>query len=131
MKINDQQQNLLRQLPGVDLLLTEALRKPDYGRVPKSVVVRAIRDILEARRNAILSASDGLATQDLSAETLLQEPRATALCIYPTKALAQDQLRGLIAFQDEEAGIQFMAGTYDGDTPSNLRRKIRDSSGTW
>jgi len=73
MKINDQQQNLLRQLPGVDLLLTEALKKPDYGRVPKSVVVRAIRDILEARRNAILSASDGLATQDLSAETLLQE----------------------------------------------------------
>lgn len=59
-------------------------------------------------------------------ETLLADPRATALCIYPTKALAQDQLRGLIAFQDQAAGIQFMAGTYDGDTPQTLRRKIRD-----
>ncbi len=73
MKISDQQQNMLRQLPGVDLLLIEALKKPDYGRVPKSVVVRAIRDILEARRNAILNDSDGLKAHDLSVETLLQE----------------------------------------------------------
>ena len=59
-------------------------------------------------------------------ETLLSEPQATMLFIYPTKALAQDQLRGLGQFRDDEAGISFMAGTYDGDTPQNLRRKIRD-----
>ena len=59
-------------------------------------------------------------------EALLADSLATMLFIYPTKALAQDQLRGLAALQDEETGIRFMAGTYDGDTPQNLRRKIRD-----
>ena len=61
-------------------------------------------------------------------ETLLQDSQATMLFIYPTKALAQDQLRALAKFQDEELGIRFMAGTYDGDSPQNLRRKLRDNA---
>ena len=59
-------------------------------------------------------------------EALLADSSATMLYIYPTKALAQDQLRGLNAFQEDKSGFQFLAGTYDGDTPQNLRRKIRD-----
>jgi len=59
-------------------------------------------------------------------ETLIQDPLATALCMYPTKALAQDQLRGLGKFQLPDKEIQFLAGTYDGDTPQNLRRRLRD-----
>jgi DEAD/DEAH box helicase domain-containing protein len=61
-------------------------------------------------------------------EALLEDRQATMLSIYPTKALAQDQLRGLTSFQSEEIGIRFLAGTYDGDTPQNLRRKIRDGA---
>jgi len=60
-------------------------------------------------------------------EALLESSASTMLFIYPTKALAQDQLRGLTALQSEEAGIKFFAGTYDGDTPQNLRRKARDN----
>ncbi len=59
-------------------------------------------------------------------ETLLDDPMATALYIYPTKALAQDQLRGLGNLETDEMSEWFMAGTYDGDTPSNLRRRLRD-----
>lgn len=59
-------------------------------------------------------------------ETLLEQPMATMLFIYPTKALAQDQLRGFTSLQSELHGVSFTAGTYDGDTPQNLRRKIRD-----
>ena len=61
-------------------------------------------------------------------EALLEEPRSTMLFVYPTKALAQDQLRSLNAYREagEEAGLSFLGGTYDGDTPQNLRRKIRD-----
>ena len=61
-------------------------------------------------------------------EAILENSRTTKLFLYPTKALAQDQLRGLAQFQDEASGIEFMAGTYDGDTPATLRRKIRDGS---
>ena len=65
-------------------------------------------------------------------EALIEDRLGTMLFIYPTKALAQDQLRGLGAFQaftrrgGPEAGIEFLCGTYDGDTPQSLRRKLRD-----
>ena len=58
-------------------------------------------------------------------EALAQDPLATVLYIFPTKALAQDQLRSINGFQDVEE-VTFLAGTYDGDTPQNLRRKLRD-----
>lgn len=61
-------------------------------------------------------------------EALLEDPLATMLFIYPTKALAQDQLRGLTGMQAQDAEMRFMAGTYDGDTPANLRRKLRDNA---
>ena len=61
------------------------------------------------------------------AEMLAEDPLATALYLFPTKALTQDQLRSIGKFESKEAGINFLAGTYDGDTPQNLRRKIRDN----
>ncbi len=60
-------------------------------------------------------------------EAMLEDTMATALYIYPTKALAQDQLRGLGRLETDEMSSWFMAGTFDGDTPSNLRRRLRDA----
>jgi DEAD/DEAH box helicase domain-containing protein len=58
-------------------------------------------------------------------EAVIGDSMATALFLYPTKALAQDQLRALGPF--EQAGeAKFLAGTYDGDTPQNLRRRLRN-----
>lgn len=54
-------------------------------------------------------------------EALLADPRARALYLYPTKALAQDQLRGLRAF----ALPQVPAATFDGDTPAAERDLVR------
>ena len=41
-------------------------------------------------------------------ETLTQDGSATALYLYPTKALTQDQLRGLGVFEDDAAGGEFL-----------------------
>lgn len=60
-------------------------------------------------------------------ETLAEDRQATMLFLYPTKALAQDQLRNLEALHHPDLGIPFLGGTYDGDTPQNARRKIRDT----
>jgi len=66
-------------------------------------------------------------------ESVLADPMATALLIFPTKALTQDQLRGLGRFSGAGAegrrgpAAPFLAGTYDGDTPANLRRRLRDA----
>ena len=66
-------------------------------------------------------------------EAILERPAARALYLYPTKALAQDQLRAL-----EELGctvegrpgrgaspLPVTIGTYDGDTPQARRGRLR------
>ncbi|HVP57063.1 MAG TPA: DEAD/DEAH box helicase [bacterium] len=63
-------------------------------------------------------------------ETLLRDPEATALFLFPTKALAQDQLRVLGNFCAAEPSFKDLvhAGTYDGDTPAETRRKLRNEA---
>ena len=57
-------------------------------------------------------------------ETLARDPRARALYLYPTKALAQDQARKL-----HELRAPFLRhAIYDGDTPKEERRAIRGRS---
>lgn len=54
-------------------------------------------------------------------EKILTDRQARALYLYPTKALAQDQLRAIRAF----ALPRISAATYDGDTPSEERSSVR------
>jgi DEAD/DEAH box helicase domain-containing protein len=63
-------------------------------------------------------------------ERQLKHPTACALFLYPTKALAQDQLRGLLRIAELSPPIREMlrTGTYDGDTAAATRRKLRDEA---
>ncbi len=59
-------------------------------------------------------------------ETLLQNPDARALYLFPTKALAQDQFRLLNDLCASPGGnLKPLPAIYDGDTPSNHRAEIR------
>ena len=53
-------------------------------------------------------------------ETLIVDPEARALFVYPTKALAQDQLDAI-----GELRLDLRFGSYDGDTPPADRRRLR------
>ena len=55
---------------------------------------------------------------------LMTDPGARAMYLFPTKALAEDQLH---EFQSavEEVGSDIRAFTYDGDTPQDARKTIR------
>lgn len=59
-------------------------------------------------------------------ETMLEDRSSRALYIFPTKALAQDQARGLAQLLPE--GVRVRHGIFDGDTPSQDRGEIRRSS---
>src|SRR3990170_4460340 len=62
-------------------------------------------------------------------QTLLDEPEARALYLFPTKALAQDQAAALTGLlRALEAVDQLPVRTYDGDTPQAERRPIRDQA---
>src|SRR3712207_6618809 len=57
-------------------------------------------------------------------ESALKSPASRALLLYPTKALAQDQLGKIRAF-----GLRGVhPATYDGDTPTALRSEVRRKS---
>lgn len=60
-------------------------------------------------------------------EGLCRDPDATALYVYPLKALTQDQLQALQSFE-AEVGLPAQAAVYDGDTPQHLRPLIRKRS---
>jgi DEAD/DEAH box helicase domain-containing protein len=55
-------------------------------------------------------------------DVLCRDPRARALYLYPTKALAQDQARALASFGLTK---QVRPAIYDGDTPREARADIR------
>lgn len=56
------------------------------------------------------------------AQRIYERPTSRALLVFPTKALAQDQLRKL---SDFGAGTAFTAACFDGDTPQHRRRAIK------
>jgi DEAD/DEAH box helicase domain-containing protein len=59
---------------------------------------------------------------------ILRDPSARALYLFPTKALAQDQLAELHDLADrllQSSDAQIGVFTYDGDTPQDARRSIR------
>jgi DEAD/DEAH box helicase domain-containing protein len=57
-------------------------------------------------------------------EALLADPETRALYLFPTKALAQDQLDALLAFDLPDIPV----ATYDGDTPQRRRKPIREQA---
>ena len=61
-------------------------------------------------------------------ERILEDPEACALYLYPTKALAQDQLRTLQRYQTADPELPLRTGTYDGDTPPATRRKLKNEA---
>jgi DEAD/DEAH box helicase domain-containing protein len=61
-------------------------------------------------------------------DAILKDPSTRALYLFPTKALAQDQLaelHTLVQLVEQQGGHEIGVFTYDGDTPSDARRAIR------
>jgi DEAD/DEAH box helicase domain-containing protein len=61
--------------------------------------------------------------------SMLQNPEARALYLFPTKALTQDQLSTLTAFSIQTfQHLHFASAIYDGDTPQKDRSSIRKNA---
>src|ERR1700730_1051794 len=59
-------------------------------------------------------------------QALVQQPEARVLYLFPTKALAQDQLAELTELAKSLPDMRMY--TYDGDTPQDARRSVRASA---
>jgi len=110
--------------------------------IERALHQRGIRELYSHQARAFELASEGkhvvVATPTASGKSLCynlpilqalaSDPTATALYLFPTKALSRDQeeaLRGLM----READLSVGAITYDGDTPNDARRAARQRAG--
>jgi len=88
----------------------------------------------EALENVLAGRHTVVATPTASGKTLIynaaaldalqRDPQAKSLYLFPTKALSQDQLAELFDM-NKALGETLGLYTYDGDTPSSMRRAIR------
>ncbi|HEY7444472.1 MAG TPA: DEAD/DEAH box helicase [Vicinamibacterales bacterium] len=108
----------------------------------RALEARGIAELYTHQAEAVEHALDGrhvvVTTPTASGKTLcynlpvlnavLRDPSTRALYLFPTKALAQDQLAELHALSaavNQSAGLEIGVHTYDGDTPQDARRAIR------
>ncbi|OEU67342.1 MAG: L-seryl-tRNA(Sec) selenium transferase [Desulfobacterales bacterium PC51MH44] len=73
MDVNEKKQALLRMLPGVDQILELVKSDPFFGNVPKSVLVRSIRTIIENLRTIILDDQQDITKTNLSNSVILEK----------------------------------------------------------
>ena len=109
---------------------------------PQALRTRGIDQFYSHQAEAVAHAIDGrnvvVITPTASGKTLcynapvldaiLRDSSTRALYLFPTKALAQDQLAELhqmVEIIDRSGGGEIGVFTYDGDTPQDARRAIR------
>src|SRR5438132_3076433 len=131
----------LRRLPALAAQYVP-FPKPLDRRLTNALDARGIKQLYTHQADAIEHAINGrnvvVITPTASGKTLcynapvlnavLQDPSSRALYLFPTKALAQDQLAELQTMCETIAiasGDQIGVFTYDGDTPQDARRTIR------
>lgn len=111
---------------GVAPRLIDALARRGIGR-PYTHQAQAMTHALAGRNAVVVTPTASGKTLCYNAPVLsaiMRDPSTRALYLFPTKALAQDQLdelHGLIT----DLGEDIRTFTYDGDTPADARRAVR------
>jgi len=75
MSISEHQKKLLQQLPGVDHILELAAKGSDFDQVPRTVLTRSIRTVLEELRKSIIANADQLSETDLADGVIVAKVR--------------------------------------------------------
>ena len=106
--------------------LLAALRRRGIER-PYTHQATAIAGVLAGRDQVVVTPTASGKTLCYNVpviDAVMRDPATRALYLFPTKALAQDQL-GELQSLVTEAEIDLKTYTYDGDTPPQARRAVR------
>ncbi len=78
-KISENQQTLLRMLPGVDHVLELCKSRSFFDEIPKTVMVNSIRETLDNLRSSILGAERDVAANNLSDAQITESVKAAVI----------------------------------------------------
>jgi L-seryl-tRNA(Ser) seleniumtransferase len=70
-KLSKNQQEMLRMLPGVDHIKDLCAARPFFKDIPKSVLVNAIRKVLDTMRSRILESETGVTGENLADDPII------------------------------------------------------------
>ena len=93
----------------------------------------SIKELLEGKNVVVscgVASGKSLVYQSVILNQIIQKPQSRALLLFPTKALAQDQTQKMQNLCNELSRQNpkipsIINGIYDGDTPSEVRGKLR------
>lgn len=89
----------------------------------------ALREVLFSGRHVVVATSTAsgksVAYGAPVVQAVLDDPHARALLLFPTNALANDQMRSRTALADAAGCAHFLGATFDGDTAEADRPELR------
>jgi len=149
MEVNAKQQALLRMLPGVDRVLELAKPDPFFENIPKSVLVRAVRAVVENHRQAILDGTPDITVNDLTDSLILGKVKisvktairpnlrplinATGVVVHTNlgrSLLPADAIENLVAIASRYSNLEFdLAKGARGSRYSNVEDILCEVSG--
>jgi L-seryl-tRNA(Ser) seleniumtransferase len=126
MNLTENQQTLLRMIPGVDSLIELAKADTFFDNVPKSVLVRSIRNVAEQLRTDILDDPQGITEAELSdskvfhkikksvrqmmTPSLIRIINATGVVVHTNlgrSLLAEDAIANLLTLASRYSNLEF------------------------
>jgi L-seryl-tRNA(Ser) seleniumtransferase len=126
MNITETQQSLLRMIPGVDSILEAAKTDTFFDNVPKPVLVRSIRSVVEQLRTAILDDQQDIKEAELSNSSVINKIKkivhkmmtpnliriinATGIVVHTNlgrSLLADDAIKNLLTVAGRYSNLEF------------------------
>jgi len=126
MNITENQQTLLRMIPGVDTILEVAKTDTFFDNVPKSVLVRSIRSVVEQLRMVILDDQQAISEAELSDSSVFNKIKknvhkmmtpnliriinATGVVVHTNlgrSLLAEDAIENLLTIASRYSNLEF------------------------
>jgi L-seryl-tRNA(Ser) seleniumtransferase len=80
MPLNETQQHLLRKLPGIDRILEQARPDPFFEDVPKTLLTRVIRSLVDDLRQAVITGTPPVDEADMADERVMRRLKAHIDC---------------------------------------------------
>src|SRR5215831_10618126 len=103
-------------------LAARGIERPFSHQAEAWAALRAGRDVVVATPTA---SGKSLCYHVPVLDALARDPAARALYLYPTKALARDQIEDVRALAGGIADARIGVAVFDGDTPADERRAVR------